>query len=175
MSGNEQDRLTDELTLSASWVSAAHAMFELAASMHDEALSRQAESASLRARESIRSRYWDSTARRWVSGVARSGTATERTSAADLAAIASGASTPEQTSATLDLLATPPYLTPWGLRSKPTTAPDYDPSGYAKGSVWAFSTAGAAEMMWRAPLPEDGKTFLQRAVCFGGVLSSCFL
>ena len=39
MSGNEQDRLTDELTLSASWVSAAHAMFELAASMHDEALS----------------------------------------------------------------------------------------------------------------------------------------
>ena len=61
ISGNEQDRLTDELTLSASWVKAAHAMSELAASMHDEALSRQAESASLRARESIRSRYWDST------------------------------------------------------------------------------------------------------------------
>jgi hypothetical protein len=38
MSGNEQDRLTDELTLSASWVSAAHARFELAASMPDEAL-----------------------------------------------------------------------------------------------------------------------------------------
>jgi len=92
MSGNEQDRLTDELTLSASWVSAAHAMFELAASMHDEALSRQAESASLRARESIRSRYWDSTARRWDSGFTRSGTATDRTSAADLAAIASGVS-----------------------------------------------------------------------------------
>ena len=80
MSGNEQDRLTDELTLSASWVSAAHAMSELAASMHDEALSRQAESASLRARDSIRLRYWDSTARRWISGFTRSGTATERTS-----------------------------------------------------------------------------------------------
>ena len=164
MSGNEQDRLTDELTLSASWVSAAHAMFELAASMHDEALSRQAESASLRARESIRSRYWDSTARRWVSGFTRSGTATERTSAADLAAIASGASTPEQTSATLDLLARPPYLTPWGLRSKPTTAPDYDPTGYAKGSVWAFSTAGAAEMMWRAHRPDAANTLWQSLV-----------
>jgi hypothetical protein len=58
ISGNEQDHLTDELTLSASWVSAAHAMSELAASMHDEALSRQAESASLRARDSIRLRYW---------------------------------------------------------------------------------------------------------------------
>ena len=150
MSGNEQDRLTDELTLSAAWVKAAHAMSELAASMHDEALSRQAESVSLRARESIRLRYWDTTRHRWVSGFTRSGTATESTSAADLAAIASGASTAEQTSATLDLLETPPYLTQWGLRSKPSTAPDYDPTGYAKGSVWAFSTAEAAEMMWQA-------------------------
>jgi glycogen debranching enzyme len=163
-SGNEQDRLTDELTLSASWVSAAHAMSELAASMHDETLSRQAESASLRARDSIRLRYWDSTARRWISGFTRSGKATERTSAADLAAIASGASTPEQTSATLDMLATPPYLTAWGLRSKPTTAPDYDPTGYAKGSVWAFSTAGAAEMMWRAHRPDAANALWQSLV-----------
>jgi glycogen debranching enzyme len=149
MSGNEQDRLTDELTLAASWVSAAHAMSELAASMHDEALTRQAESASLRARDSIRSRYWDPTAQRWISGFTRSGAAAASTAAADMAAIASGASTPEQASATLDLLPTPAYLTPWGLRSKPTTAPDYDPAGYAKGSVWAVSTAAAAEMMWR--------------------------
>ena len=149
MSGNEQDRLTDELTLSASWVSAAHAMSELAASMHDEALSRQAESASLRARDSIRSRYWDSAAGHWISGFTRSGKATASTAAAIMAAIASGASTLEQTSAALDMLATPAYLTPWGLRSKPATAPDYDPAGYAKGSVWAVSTAGAAEMMWR--------------------------
>jgi glycogen debranching enzyme len=150
MSGNEQDHLTDELTLSAAWVRAAHAMSELAALMHDEALSRQAEFASLRARESIRSRYWNTAAHRWVSGFTPSGTATESMSAADLAAIASGASTPEQTSATLDLLATPTYLTSWGLRSKPTTAPDYDPTGYAKGSVWGHSTAGAAEVMWQA-------------------------
>jgi glycogen debranching enzyme len=95
ISGNEQDHLTDELTLSAAWVKAAHAMSELAALMHDEALSRQAESASLRARKSIRSRYWDPTAHRWVSGFTPSGTATESMSAADLAAIASGASTPE--------------------------------------------------------------------------------
>jgi glycogen debranching enzyme len=164
MSGNEQDRLTDELTLSASWVRAAHAMSELAASMHDEALSRQAESASLRARESIRSRYWDSISHRWISGFTRSGKATERTSAADLAAIASGASTPEQTSATLDMLETPPYLTAWGLRSKPTTAPDYDPTGYAKGSVWAFSTAGAAEMMWQAHRPDAANALWQSLV-----------
>jgi glycogen debranching enzyme len=164
MSGNEQDRLTDELTLSAAWVSAAHAMSALAASMHNEALSREAESASQRARESIRSRYWDSKERRWISGFTRSGSATEKTSGADLAAIASGASTPEQTSATLDMLATPAYLTAWGLRSKPTTAADYDPAGYAKGSVWAVSTAGAAETMWRAHRPDVANALWQSLV-----------
>ena len=169
MSGNEQDRLTDELTLSASWVSAAHAMSELAASMHDETLSRQAESASQRARESIRSRYWDPKMRRWISGFTRSGSATERTSGADLAAIASGASTPEQTSATLDMLATPAYLTPWGLRSKPSSAPDYDPAGYAKGSVWAVSTAGAAEMMWRTHRADVANALWQSLVPWASV------
>jgi glycogen debranching enzyme len=169
MSGNEQDRLTDELTLSASWVSAAHAMSELAGSMHDKALSQQAESASLRARNSIRLRYWDARARRWISGFTRSGTPTERTSAADLAAIASGASTPEQTSATLDMLATAPYLTAWGLRSKPTTAPDYDPTGYAKGSVWAVSTAAAAETMWQAHRPEAANALWRSLVPWASV------
>ena len=169
LSGNEQDRLTDELTLSASWVSAAHAMSELAAAMHDEVLSRQAESASLRARDSIRLRYWDSTARRWISGFTRSGTAAERTSAADLAAITSGASTPEQTSATLDMLMTRPYMTAWGLRSKPTTAPDYDPTGYAKGSVWAVSTAEAAETMWRVHRPDAASALWQSLVPWDSV------
>jgi len=150
MSGNEQDRLTDELTLSAAWVEAAHAMSELAAAMGDAALSEQAEAASLRARESLRSRYRDTKAQRWISGFSRSGAAGERTSAADLAAITSGAATPEEASATLDLLATPAYLTPWGLRSKPTTARDYDATAYAKGSVWGHGTAAAAGILWRS-------------------------
>jgi glycogen debranching enzyme len=168
-SGNEQDRLTDELTLSASWVSAAHAMSELAASMHDEMLSGQAESAGQRARESIRSRYWDPKVGRWISGFTRSGSATERTSGADLAAIASGASTPEQTAATLAMLATPAYLTPWGLRSKPSSAPDYDPAGYAKGSVWAVSTAEAAEVMWRTHRADVANALWQSLVPWASV------
>jgi len=154
MSGNEQDRLTDELTLSAAWVEAAHAMSELAASMGDAALSEQAAAASLRARNSLRSRYRDTKAKRWISGFSRSGAAGESTSAADLAAITSGAATPEEASATLDLLATPAYLTPWGLRSKPTTARDYDASAYAKGGVWGHGTAAAAGILWQARRPD---------------------
>src|SRR5947209_2385474 len=169
MGGNEQDRLTDELTLSAAWVVAAHAMSELAASMHDEALSRRAESASLRARESIRSRYWDTAAHRWISGFTLSGKPAESTSAADMAAIASGAATAEQTSATLNLLITSPYLTSWGLRSKPTTAKDYDPTGYAKGSVWSHSTAAAAELMWQAHRSDAANALWQSLVPWGSV------
>jgi glycogen debranching enzyme len=164
MSGNEQDRLTDELTLSAAWVRAAHAMSQLASAMHDQVLSREAESASLRARESIRSRYWDTIAHRWISGFTWSGKATESTAAADLAAIASGASTPEQTSATLDRLMTSPYLTRWGLRSKPSTASDYDPTSYAKGSVWAHATAAAAEMMWQVHRSDAANTLWESLV-----------
>jgi glycogen debranching enzyme len=155
MGGNEQDPLTDELTLAATWVEAAHAMSELATAMGDAALGREAEAASARARAGIRARYRDAGAQRWISGFLRSGTPGESTAAADLAAITSGAATPEEASATLDRLMTPGYLAPWGLRSTPTTARDYDPGSYAKGSVWGHRTAAAAEIFWRAQRPDD--------------------
>lgn len=164
MGGNEQDRLTDELTLSAAWVEAAHAMSELAAAMGDTALSREAQAASVRARASLRSRYRDTEAKRWISGFSRSGAPGESTAAADLAAITSGAATPEERSATLDRLTTPAYLTPWGLRSKPTTARDYDPASYAKGSVWSHGTAAAAEILWHAERPDDAYTLWRSLV-----------
>jgi glycogen debranching enzyme len=169
MAGNEQDRLTDELTLSAAWVQAAHAMSGFAASMHDEALSRQAEAASRRARASIQTRYRDASADRWISGFTRAGKAGESTSAADLAAITSGAATPKQASATLDKLTTPAYLTPWGLRSKPTTARDYDPTAYAKGSVWSHGTAAAAGILWQAHRSHEANALWRSLVPWASV------
>lgn len=154
MSGNEQDRLTDELTLSAAWVEAAHAMSELAALMGDAGLAAQAQAASERARASVRSRYRDEGGQRWISGFSHAGTAGESTSAADLAAIASGAATAQEAAATLDRLAAPGYVTDWGLRSRPDTASDYDPSAYSRGSVWGLGTAAAAEILWGAQRPE---------------------
>lgn len=150
MSANEQDRLTDELTLSAAWVRAAHGMSELAAVMHDAELAGQAEAASARARKSITARYWDPTAHRWVSGFTRAGAAAESTSGADLAAVASGAATPEQAAAILDAFATPPYLTSWGLRGTPSTALNYTPTAYSRGSVLCLETANAADILWQS-------------------------
>jgi len=149
MSANEQDRLTDELTLSAAWVRAAHGMSDMAASMHDAALAQQAEAASGRARKSIATRYWNPGEQRWVSGFTRTGAAAASTSAADLFAISSGAATPEQAKVILDAFATPAYLTTWGLRGTPSTAADYTPTAYSRGSVLCLETAIAADVLWQ--------------------------
>ncbi|HVK50389.1 MAG TPA: hypothetical protein VM469_01460 [Pseudoxanthomonas sp.] len=149
MSANEQDKLSDELTLSAAWVEAAQAMSRLAADMGDAALSKQAATASERARKSVRQRYRDVAGQRWISGFTHAGKPGESTSPADLAAISSGAGTPQEDRVLLQTLAAAEYLTPWGLRSKPDTAADYDPEAYSRGSVWGLGSASAAETMWK--------------------------
>ena len=164
MSGNEQDRLTDELTLSAAWVDAASAMSGLAEAMGDAKLAAQAKAAAERARASVRTRYRDTTAGRWISGFHRSGEAGESSSPADLAAIASGAATPEETAATFDRLQSPEYLTAWGLRSKPTSASDYDPEAYSRGSVWGLGSAAASERMWRSGRADQAAVLWRRLV-----------
>ncbi|MGX5729821.1 amylo-alpha-1,6-glucosidase [Pseudoxanthomonas beigongshangi] len=150
MSANEQDRLTDELTLSAAWVEAATAMSRLADAQADTVLAGQAIEAARRARQSLRTRYRDEAGQRWISGFTHAGKAGESTSPADLAAIRSGAANTAEAEATLRQLSSPAYLTPWGLRSRPDTAADYDPEAYARGSVWGLGTAMAAETLWRA-------------------------
>lgn len=164
MSGNEQDSLTDELTLSAAWVDAASAMSGLAEAMGDAKLAAQAKSAAERARASIRTRYRDTRAGRWISGFRRSGEAGESFSYADLAAISSGAATPEEAAATFDRLQSPEYLTAWGLRSKPTSAGDYDPEAYSRGSVWGLGSAAASERMWRSGRATQAAELWQRLV-----------
>lgn len=148
MSANEQDDLGDELTLSAAWVEASQAMASLAALQGDHALQRSAADASARARASLRARYRDTGKQRWISGFSRRGHPGESTSAADMAAITSGAATPDEARATLARFSSPDYLTDWGLRSTPASAADYDPQAYAKGSVWGLGTAAAASALW---------------------------
>ncbi|GGD37420.1 amylo-alpha-1,6-glucosidase [Pseudoxanthomonas indica] len=164
MSANEQDKLSDELTLSASWVEAAQAMSRLAADMGDATLSAQAAKASERARISVRQRYRDVAQRRWISGFTHAGKPGESTSPADLAAIGSGAGTPEEDRALLQTLAAPAYLTAWGLRSKPDTAADYDPQAYSRGSVWGLGSASAAETMWKHGQGEQAADLWRRLV-----------
>jgi glycogen debranching enzyme len=168
MSANEQDRLTDELTLSAAWVETAQAMSALARVQGDEVLGREAASAAGQARIQLRKRYRDEAGRRWISGFSHAGKAGESTSPADLAAIRSGAATDAEVDATLGQLSRPAYLTAWGMRSRPDTASDYDPEAYSRGSVWGLGTAMAAETLWRAGRPEQAATLWRSLVSWAG-------
>ncbi|WP_141455959.1 hypothetical protein [Pseudoxanthomonas sp. z9] len=164
MSANEQDRLTDELTLSAAWVETAQAMSMLARMQGDEALAREATGAAEQARIQLRRRYRDEVGQRWISGFTHAGKAGESTSPADLAVIRSGAATNAEVVATLGQFSLPAYLTAWGLRSRPETAADYDPEAYSRGSVWGLGTAMAAETLWRAGRPEQAATLWRSLV-----------
>jgi len=168
MSANEQDRLTDELTLSAAWVEAASAMSRLAGARGEATLAGDARAAAERARRSLRARYRDEAGQRWISGFSHAGKAGESTSPADLAAIRAGAATPAEAEATLRQLASPAYLTAWGLRSRPDTAADYDPEAYSRGSVWGLGTAMAAETLWRAGRPGEASKLWRSLVPWAG-------
>ena len=169
MSANEQDRLTDELTLSAAWVDAADAMSRMASRMGDPELAWQAAGYSQDARTGLRARYRDEKGKRWISGFTHAGAAGESTSPADLAAISSGAATAEEAALTLDQLGSPDYVTSWGLRSKPMSARDYDPEAYSRGSVWGLGTASAAETLWKAGRAEQANTLWRSLVAWAGI------
>lgn len=154
MSLNEQDALSDEVTLSAAWVHAATAMGELAAAMEDAALASDARKAAERARSAVHARYWDASAQRWISGFSRSGKPAQNTAGADLAALGSGAAAADEAAIILKRLTTPAYLTNWGMRSKPSSDSDYDPLEYSRGSVWGLGTGIAAEALWRFDRPD---------------------
>src|SRR6202140_522028 len=70
----EQDPLSDELALSASWATAAQAFADLAAATgHNEATA-EARVAGQRASQAIGQRYWDERQNFWITGYTRSGT-----------------------------------------------------------------------------------------------------
>ena len=61
--GDEQDRMSDELTLSSSWIQAAKSFSEMARWIGDASGAAAARKASEQARESAAKRYWDPTAK----------------------------------------------------------------------------------------------------------------
>jgi glycogen debranching enzyme len=151
--GNEQDRMSDELTLSASWVEASKAFSEMATWMADATGAAEARKASEKARESAAKRYWDPTQKFWIDGYSPSGSKLlNRSSSGDVVITQHLFSEPQEQSL-LDQLASPNFQTDWGTRSTSTASAVFDPDSYAKGSVWAVGTAAAATAFWDGHRP----------------------
>ena len=145
---NEQDALSDEMTLSASWVAASEGYASLASATGRRAAARAALDASKRARRAVNERYWDEGRRFWISGHTRAGAPVMDRDIRPVGVVREELFSAEQRAIALDQIATSDFQTDWGTRSKSSTDPTYDPNLYASGSVWALGTAGVASAMW---------------------------
>jgi hypothetical protein len=151
--GDEQDRMSDELTLSSSWIQAARSFSEMATWMGDKNGAAMARKASEQAREAAAKRYWDPKQKFWIDGFSPSGKEILNRSSSGDVVIDQHLFGETQQQSLLNELAAPNFQTDWGTRSTSTISGIFDPDSYAKGSVWAVGTAGAATAFWNGHRP----------------------
>ncbi len=151
--GDEQDRMSDELTLSASWVEASKSFSEMATWMGDANGAAEAAKASGHARQSLASRYWDPRLKFWIDGYSPSGKEILNRSASGDVVITQHLFSEPQEQSLLDELASPNFQTDWGTRSMSTASRVFNPDSYANGSVWAVGTAPSAMAFWDGHRP----------------------
>lgn len=151
--GDEQDRISDDLGLSTSWVQATSGFAHLASMTGHAMLADEASKASRVARASIPGRYWDKQQGFWIAGFNASRQAAPEQRSGPTSALELHLFSAKQDEQILDQLAGASFQTDWGTRSVSEGSPGYDPASYAKGSVWAVGTASLAETFWAEHRP----------------------
>jgi glycogen debranching enzyme len=145
---NEQERMREDVGLSAAWVSAAEGYRQMAVATGHEAEATAAEHDAAAARKAFTARYWDAAKGFWIAGYAESGQAmTDERSHAGL--LGQGLFTPEQEGTALARLASAGFETDWGTRGMSAASAHFDPNSYGSGSISALGTAEMAKAFWR--------------------------
>jgi glycogen debranching enzyme len=149
--GNEQDRMTDDLDLSTSWVAAASAFAQLSRVASHPQLAKEAQQQSEKAERSVAHRYWDDQRNSWIDGYDGSGRPVFRRSldAVDLVRILDQ----RRSASILDQVASSDFQTDWGTRGVAASSPRFDPNSYASGSVSALATSDIAAAFWAEHRP----------------------
>jgi len=149
--GNEQDRMTDDLNLSTSWVAAAAAFARLSTATGHAQLAEEAQQLSERAERSVAQRYWDDQRNSWIDGYDGSGRPVLRRSddAVNLVRILDQ----RRSGSILDQIASSDFETDWGTRGVAASSPRFDPNSYASGSVSALATSDIASAFWEQHRP----------------------
>ncbi|HZU52184.1 MAG TPA: hypothetical protein VE968_09960, partial [Sphingomicrobium sp.] len=150
---NEQAVLRDDVHLSGAWIDAANAFAELAKVEGKTKLALDGGRAAEVARQSVLKNYWDEKSGLWFAGHTLSGAPVheERPDAVDI--LLEGGFDPGQAKRALDRLATPEFVTDWGVRSLSVNNPDFDPNAYASGAVWGLGSSGVATVFWKEHRP----------------------
>jgi glycogen debranching enzyme len=149
----EQDPLTDELTLSVSWARGAQAYANLASAVGHPELGGPAVVASQRALKAITARYWDKEQHLWIMGYTQSGKRLMGRGVEPSELNGKQLISDQELSDLLNKLAAPDFQADWGTRSNASSAGDYDPNSYSRGSVWATGTARMANDFWSQHRP----------------------
>ncbi len=148
--GNEQARLSDDLGLSTSWVATSASYAHLASLMGDTAAATQASAASARARALIQTNYWSDAHSFWIAGHTVDGKLFEEQHSGPSSALDLDLFAPAAKEKILNRVASPDFLTTWGIRSVAKNSPGYSPTLYAQGSVWPVNNAAWATTYWNA-------------------------
>jgi hypothetical protein len=147
---DEQNALSDESGLSASWVAACADYAHLAEMTGHAQGAQEAKSLAEKARHSFVTRYWDSERNFPIEGYRRSGEPMLGRGLGALSAVNLGLFREAQINRILNQLTSWRFQSDWGTRSVAMGDPGFDPTGYGHGSVWALGTADAAEALWKA-------------------------
>jgi glycogen debranching enzyme len=150
---NEQDRESDELSLSAAWLDTSSAFAKLAEWSSHPQEAAQANRAIPAARQSIATRYWDNGRQFWMSGHTVSGKEIFDERSRPIGLISQHVFSPEQDRVLLEKIASSKFQTDWGSRGLSSESSAFDPDSYAKGSVFALNTTSIAETFWNEHRP----------------------
>jgi glycogen debranching enzyme len=162
--GNEQDRMSDDLGLSTSWIEASSAFAQLATLAGHADLADQASRAARAARAAIPSRYWDDANSFWISGHTVLGKTMPERRSGPPEALTLNLFSPQQQDALLDQFASSAFETDWGVRGIGAGSAAFDPQSYAKGSVWPVHTASLANAFWSQHRPATALPIWQSLV-----------
>jgi hypothetical protein len=151
---DEQDKLSDELGLSAAWVVACDDYKFLAGLAGDADVIPEIDKLAERARIAFNTRYWDTHDNFAIQGYRRDGTAIADRGLGAIEAIKAQLFDEGRRQHILDEVASWRFQSDWGTRGVAMGEAGFDPTGYAHGSVSALRTAEVAEAYWAAHRPE---------------------
>ncbi|VVS96615.1 conserved exported hypothetical protein [Sphingomonas sp. EC-HK361] len=153
---NEQEDLRDDIRLSSLWIDAADGYASLAGALQKPALVKTAAAAATRARRAIADNGWDDANGFWLSGHRRDGTPVLSQRPDAIGVLDQRVVSDARAARVLNRIASPDFLTDWGVRSLAASDPQYDPNLYSAGSVWALGSATVATTAYRQHRPQTG-------------------
>ena len=153
LGGDEQDKITEDLDLSVSWVTASAAFARMARLNGHAAEAEQAAYASNKARNAAASHYWSDAQREWFDGYNATGQPIQRRGSDGVQLATAHIVDQPRSDLILGSLASSDFQTDWGSRGVGAHSAQFDPSSYAAGSVSALGTAGIAAAFWKQHQP----------------------